>query len=532
MVKQMFAGARGRLLDVEGVDWWDLISLLIAPEALEILMLQRLAREISSAAQLWSTRPGGPARMLSLLLEQEPQVFEGSRIARVAKRIGHYSEVVRNFSSAQIKEIVLDKYDSGYQWRRRFAARRERCTEPVVLIPSAYQNVSRVAAEYAQLLPRHKFLMVATRQSARRFVVPPNIEVQDLAAYVAAELPPNETVSLQECWQKVRSDLCSVSGMRALDAAGVLDPVPDWIRDGLIGRDAWRAVLERETVCGVLCGDDSNRYTALPVLLARKRNIPTVDFHHGAFDGRYLLKEMFCDLYLAKSEVERDYLVRVCGMPDERIVIGAPRAEESSSDRALFRDENGRSAIFLSEPYESAGMRAEEVYRDLLPPLCRLAREQGRDVIVKLHPFESIVQRRGLIHSILAVEDRNVVRIVDGPLTRDLLAPAWFGIAVESTAVMDCVRYGIPCFLCRWLMVTSYGYLDQFAKFGIGEMLESPTDLASIPQRLLDCRPYAAKAGLYKAVDPAMLQRWLTSPLSRGFSESACESPDRKANAS
>ena len=61
--------------------------------------------------------------------------------------------------------------------------------------------------------------------------------------------------------------------LRVLVQAGVLDPFPGWIRDGLSARDAWREVLEREPVGGVLCGDDSNLYTRLPVLLAVRRKI-------------------------------------------------------------------------------------------------------------------------------------------------------------------------------------------------------------------------------------------------------------------
>ena len=83
-------------------------------------------------------------------------------------------------------------------------------------------------------------------------------------------------------------------------------------------------VLSEERISAVMCGDDSNIYTRLPVLLARQQGIPTLDFHHGALDGRFLLKNLSSDLYLAKGEMERDYLVRICRLPAERVIVAGP----------------------------------------------------------------------------------------------------------------------------------------------------------------------------------------------------------------
>jgi len=309
---------------------------------------------------------------------------------------------------------------------------------------------------------------------------------------------------------RLRADLQSSPEMRMLTRTGALDRFPAWIRDGLIARNAWREVLGREPVSGVLCGDDSNLYTRLPVLLAARRKIGTVDFHHGAFDGRYVLKELPSSWYLAKNEMERDYLLRICGLPAEKVVIGAP---STGDGRSLTESAGptGSSILFFSEPYESAGMRTDEVYRELLPPLCRLARESGHGLIIKLHPFESLAQRRRIVRDILPLEDRKLVSVVDGPLTSGLMAQAWFGITAESTTVIDCLQNGICCFLCSWLAHSPYDYVQQYARFGVGEVLEDARQLAEIPRRLQEFhnRP-ASKLNLSAVADPAMLQQWLT----------------------
>jgi len=499
------------LVDEEGIDWWELISLLWAPDALSVLMLQRVAAQFKPAADLWATRESGSVSLLAKLLASPVRSFEGTLLERWAARTMRYAGLARRLSAVQVKEIFLDKYDAGFRLRSRFAASQERCSDPVILLPSAYGNVSSMAAAYAKLLPRQAFLLVATRQSARRFAPPGNVEVRDLAAYGRSDARTDEFGSLAERWERLKGALQDVPELRVLSEAGVFDPFRAWLRDGLRARDAWREVLEREPVSGVLCGDDSNRYTRLPVLLAARRRLPTVDFHHGAFDGRYALKDLPCDVYLAKNEMEREYLLRVCALPEERVVIGAPAHE--FIPRAEERSPGGEtSAILFSEPYEIAGMRAEEVYRELLPQLCRVVREYNRRLIVKLHPFENRAQRCAVLQKILDREDGKLVSVVDGPLTARLLSQTWFGITVESTSVMDCVQNGVTCFLCGWLALSPYEYVEQYTRFGVGEVLERAEAISGIPGRLGELSDrHLPRSSRAVVADPAMLRRWLTS---------------------
>lgn len=506
-VRKILAIGKNRLLDGEGIDWWDLTSLLLAFEVHSVLSMQRMAPEIGSSAELWSTHGGGPARIVALLLGRELRAFRASSVERIPDRIVHYAGLAHRFSPAEIKQIFLDKYDADYRWRSRFTHGKPALSKPAVLVPSAYVNVSRMAAAYARLLPEQQFLMVATRQSAKQFECTANMQVRDLAAYASGQPSLGELDSLEQGWKKLRADLCHVRELQVLAELGYLDPVSHWIHDGLFARDAWREVIEREPVCGVLCGDDSNLYTRVPVLLAANRNIPTVDFHHGAFDGRYLLKDFPCDIYLAKTEAERDYLARVCRLPEEKVAVGAPSSAEIVSARTR---ENPMSAIFFSEPYEVYGMRGEEVYREVLPALCRVAQESGRDVIVKLHPFESLRQRSQLVREVLGSTGSGKVRVLDGPLTDELLSRAWFGITVESTTVVDCLRHGVPCFLCGWYTVIPCGYLDQYEKYGIGERLGSAAEIAGIPNRMGNAPPLDPRSALPSQVDPAKLHVWLT----------------------
>ena len=209
LVREMFSAGRGQLLDEEGIDWWDLTSLLIVPDALTALALRRVASEISPLAELWTTRQGSSVSALTVLLGRPVRSFVTGGFARSTSRAMHYAGLIGRFSPTQIKEMFLDKYDSSYRWRSRFAARPKQCTSPIVLLPSAYGNVSRMAGAYASLLPQQSFLMIATRQSARQFQPPSNVQVRDLAAYANSESLQSEVEFMVQRWMSLKASMSS-----------------------------------------------------------------------------------------------------------------------------------------------------------------------------------------------------------------------------------------------------------------------------------------------------------------------------------
>ena len=73
---------------------------------------------------------------------------------------------------------------------------------------------------------------------------------------------------------------------------------------------------------GMFVADDSNPYSRLPLILAANRGIPTLVCHHGAMDSKMAVKVAHADTYLAKGEIEQDFLVRSCGVAPERVVLG------------------------------------------------------------------------------------------------------------------------------------------------------------------------------------------------------------------
>ena len=483
-IRELQGLGNGRLLDECGLDWWEIMSLLLTGELETLILLQRFASTVGSGDELYTSRPGLHATLLESLLLAPVKSFPLRRDAQKGS-LRHYFRVSKKLSAPQIIDVFWDKYDLGYQFRGRLGRKRQPLRHPAVLLPTAYVNVSRTGIAYANTFPEENFLLVATRRSGWVKDVPRNVAATWLSFYASLRDRSSENAGMQDRWRALLRELERTTEFEILHRLGFLDAFPRWFRHGFEVRDAWQNVLDKEPIQAVLCADDSNPYTRIPLLLAQARGLPNIACHHGALDGRYIFKRSYGDVIWAKGKMEEDYLVRKCGVPQERVEIAAPALPANwktlqEPNRQSFRPH----LLFISEAYDMSGGRTEEFYRDVLPPLADLALATGRELIVKLHPGESHRERTAMAERVLSAKQRGVMRIVSGPLTEELLAQSWFGITILSTVAMECAIRGIPCFLCKWLESWTYGYVEQFIQFGVGIGLSHPSEIEKIPEYL------------------------------------------------
>jgi hypothetical protein len=502
----------GQLIDEHGLDWWEIMSILLHGELETLILLQRLMRTVGPGDEVYVSRPGLHASLLQGLLRTRVNVFP---LRRTAQRGGlaHYVRVFNKLSASQMIDVFWDKYDLGYQFRRRLVRKCPPSTRPMVIVPTAYINVSRTGVAYANTFPEENFLLVATRRSGWMQDLPRNVTPAWLSSYASVRDRKDENAEMERRWHSLRTKLEEVPEFEILNRVRYLDAFSGHFRHGLEVRDAWRNVLDTEPAQAVLCADDSNPYTRIPLLLARARGLPNIACHHGALDGRYVFKRAHADVIWAKGKMEQDYLVRQCGVPQERVEIGAPAIPATwngleQANRQVHRP----SILFISEASDVSGGRPEEFYRDVLPPLADLALASARELIVKLHPAESERQRADTLARILSAEQKSITRIVTGPLTEDLLAKAWFGITILSTVAIECAVRGIPCFLCKWLEFWPYGYIEQFIRFGAGFGLNDPSEIAKIPTYLQQHPPAVdARENCWQPVAAGRLRELLSS---------------------
>lgn len=499
-IGEAFARGHGQMLDWAGFDWWDLLSIEFYEPLLELHRLGRFVRAFSPRDQFWVSREGIQARVLRQLCQGRVRTLPH----RFFHRIRDNAARGLRLQPTQIMQICGDKYDASYRLRRLASRRAQRFSTPAVLLPSAYSNASRTALAYARALPDLRFILISTRQSGRVNDLPKNVSCAPLAAYAHGVRDSAELRHLCGTWADVQRVFEGDRDLSLLLRAGCFTSVPASLSKGLAIRDAWLQVLASHSVAGVLCADEMNWHTRLPLLIAGSRKIPTVACHHGAFDLRYSFRSTAADRFLAKGPMEWDYLVESCGMDQEKIEIGGP----PQSHEILPHSER-RHIVFFSEPYEAFGGRCSGYYREILPSLASLARQKGCKLVLKLHPFESRRERARSAARVLDADLRGALQIVDGPLDNELLQHAWFAVTITSSAAVDCAVAGIPAFLCRWLDFSDNGYTEQFIRFGVAKGLTAQIELERIPDMLKSfvCCPVQ---NLLRSADPERLRSLLT----------------------
>ncbi|MBZ5666762.1 MAG: hypothetical protein LAO30_19430 [Acidobacteriia bacterium] len=497
-IHEIFQAGSDCLVDAEGIDWWELLAPVGFQGIYEFLLLLKIAGTIQSPAEVRVTRPHRLAETLGELLRVNVTPFI-RQAPPVSAWVGRYTKALRTLTSGQVAGIALDKWDTDYRLRRLLhRPKRSSNLEQRTLLPSSYRNVSRVLASYADVLPDRRFLLVTTRSDGAIHDLPPNVDSVPLAAY--APLPRNkntgrEITALTEQWREMQRRLQQSKDPVVSYAGGLFPDFARTLRVGMRIRDAWREVLDQERISSVLCGDENNPYTRLPVLLAKNRGVRTVHCSHGALDVNLLLRGICSDSYLAKGEMEKDYMTQECGVPEERIVPGAPPVEHFFS-RGESRPP-GDQIVFFSEPYELYAGRTETLYRELLPSLCAIARQYGRKVVLKLHPYESAKARSRLVDQILTSEDRQLMDVSTAPISEQLLRRIWFGLTLESSVAVECALAGIPFFLCGWFDLGLHRYGRQYEKFGAARVLKSPSAVLRIPEMLDSRCPSADSRNLF-----------------------------------
>jgi len=513
----LLALGMGRVVDRWGIDWWDVFGLLLQAELENMRLVTRLAEELRQCRTLAVTRSSVMADALQLQLGIPLTVFRSGLGLRVTNRVARYGAGLANLSFEQLRQVAYDKFDSQYVWRRKFARAPEQKSEPVILLPTAYSNVTKTALQYARHLPEQRFLLVLARESGAASNLPANVRMLPLAAFARKPAVLGEVQQLANCWIRLEQHLQERIEFRLAAQVGILKQGRTWLRWGLSVRDAWRQVFATNVIAGCLSADDSNPYTRIPLLVARQQGVSAVACHHGALDGRMAFKTPCFSTYLTHGEMERDYLERICGVDARRIRIGA--AGSSEENRLLWSDDSPW-IVFFTEPYETDLWRTEAVYREVLPRLCAAGRAAGKAVLLKLHPFESARHRRRLVRRTLSENDQKLVNVTDAPLSVEILSKTWCAVTVESTVAFECAVVGIPTFLCGWLRHSYTGYALQYVRFGVGRMMEGPDELLRIPEMLKEAMPAAGVAKrLVQTISPKELSQVLLQSSTRKFAK-------------
>jgi hypothetical protein len=503
----------GEAVDNFGIDWWDVLAQSIVPQIQQLILLRRLAAMIAPATDVYTTRPHFLASALQALIGGKLVVLQSGR-RRSFQAIRHYVDALQQLDFAQLTQVIQDKFDPQHKIRRLTADRPKSSARPFVLLPSAYVNVSRTAVAYAAMLPDVEFLLMTARNNGRLRALPANVRHASLDGYFSSVDEGKARMLRQVCRRLHLRLASSAAEFEIAKACGLLATLESRLMWGLAVRDAWNEVFDSEKITACLCADDSNPYTRLPLIIAKSRGIPALACHHGALDNRMAIKKQHADLYLAKSEMERDYLVRMCRVAKERIVTGAPTSPQAPAQSPNPIPSSAGWIVFFTEPYHSSGWRTGEIYRELLPKLLTLACDSGLELVFKLHPFESMAGHRRTLRRYSDSSAAQQIRIITGPTPPELWQNANCAFTVQSSVALECSMRGIPIFLCGWLSDPCAGYVQQFERFGIGRVLRSPQELDQVPNWIGSPSQLGPQNNSSKTMDPETLHQLLSGAYS------------------
>ena len=122
-VRELLQLGMGQWVDGLGIDWWDVVSLMIEPDLRQLMLIGRLARELPGGGELYVSRSSPLATALqsftgSTLIRVETGFRPGMRWAR------HYRDLFSQLDAAQMSQAFQDKFD-----REHFGA-PETCPQP------------------------------------------------------------------------------------------------------------------------------------------------------------------------------------------------------------------------------------------------------------------------------------------------------------------------------------------------------------------------------------------------------------------
>ena len=101
-IRSLLGAGCGRLVDNYGLDWWEILSLLLTEQLESVILLQRLAETIS-ADEVYISRPGFQANVLRNLLPDHLQILPVRHNDQSSAR--HYIRLARKLSVSQIADV-------------------------------------------------------------------------------------------------------------------------------------------------------------------------------------------------------------------------------------------------------------------------------------------------------------------------------------------------------------------------------------------------------------------------------------------
>jgi hypothetical protein len=301
-----------------------------------------------------------------------------------------------------------------------------------------------------------------------------------------------------------------------LDSHFVADFFDRMLAQGLYSTALFDNWTERVRPAALVVGNPVFEGYALHA--ARRQSIPTVLLQHGILGDFCQFVDPPADHYIVRGWFWREFL---SGAAAAKAKILNP-AEPAVARLAASADR--RAILFLTAPFGMQEFWPTADLDDILRTLLQATSETNAELIVRVHPLESLRAHKAKVREIGAVSATLAkVTFSQGASLDPILERSAVAVTFASTAFLDCLRHRVPVVSFRW---HDFSLWRQLEERGVFHFAASLAELRRIVQRGIDgdLPPFAGDIEPFLASTPAdELRQGLQccmKPMARSFAKS------------
>lgn len=230
---------------------------------------------------------------------------------------------------------------------------------------------------------------------------------------------------------------------------------------------------------------------------ARKQSIPTVLLQHGILGDFCQFVDPPADHYIVRGWFWREFLSSSAAAK-AKILNPAQPAVTPLADSA-----DRRTILFLTAPYSMQEFWPSADLDDILRTLLQAAFEANAELIVRVHPLESLGAYEAKVRELSSIS-ATLARVTfsQGASLDPILERSAVAVTFASTAFLDCLRHRVPVVSFRW---HDFSFRRQLEERGVFHFAESLAELRQVVQRAVhsDLPPFSGDNGPFLASTPA-----------------------------
>jgi len=251
---------------------------------------------------------------------------------------------------------------------------------------------------------------------------------------------------------------------------------------------------------------------------ARKQSIPTVLLQHGILGDFCQFVDPPADHCIVRGWFWREFLSGAAAAKAKILNPAEPAVARlaASADRCAI--------LFLTAPFSMQEFWPTTDLDDILRTLLQATFETNAELIIRVHPLESLCAYKATVREIGAVSATLAkVTFSQGTSLDPILERSAVAVTFASTAFLDCLRHRVPVVSFRW---HDFSFWRQLEEHGVFHFAASLAELRRIVQRAIDgdLPPFAGDIEPFLASTPAgeLRQglRCCLKPMARSFAKS------------